>query len=58
MISYAFCADDAYPMQKTIGTYRKKWNGGKESTGVYQNLNGEITTYEEKHQWFYWLMQE
>ena len=58
MISYAFCADDTYPMQKTIGTYRKKWNGGKESTGVYQNLNGEITTYEEKHQWFYWLMQE
>ena len=57
MISYAFCADGTYPMQKTIGTYRKKWNGGKESTGVYQNLNGEITTYEEKHQWFYWLMQ-
>ena len=57
-LSYAFCVDATYPMQKTIGTYQKNWKGSIVCTGVYQNLNGEITKYMEKRQWFYWLTQE
>ncbi|MBQ3031145.1 MAG: hypothetical protein IJD29_01485, partial [Anaerotignum sp.] len=57
-VSYAFCAEGSSPLQKSIGVYERNWRGNTEVKGLYQNLNGEITTYEEKHQWFWWLMQE
>lgn len=52
---YSFSSDGSYPMQKTVGIYRKTWRNLIECKSVYQNTNGEITKYVDKNEWFSWV---
>ena len=55
-LMYSFDA----PLQnktKTIGIYGKDIFGHQRVKAVYQNQNGEITKYKEKHLWFEWLKE-
>lgn len=51
---YTFFPDKSSPMDKTIGMDLDA-NDDWDCTTIYENHNGKLTKYVDKHQWFSWI---